>query len=385
LAITGPVPHTRVFASTLFYPALTFLYPIFDVTLVSVLRRCAGRPISVGGRDHSSHRLVSLGLSERRSVWLLWGLAALGAALGLLTYTLPFVVLVIAVLLALSASVFGIFLGTLPAYPFSESSPVQSKWIRKLIPNLRAGVTLVVDTLLAGVALLAAFLVRWDNVFVGAPLHQFLLSLPIVTGFHALASLGFRTFDSGWRWFGARDLFDLVRCTFVSAAASLFTIWFFGVRDYSRGVIVLYGFFALAFTVGLRLSMRLLWQTLGKPSRTRRAVVLGANGSTELAVLALQRSCSMDTAPVAVFDLNPAANRLRVHGVTVHYVGDDALPVLRQIRADLLVVPSGESLSDGHLRILAQCRAAGVPIEQLDIGMSAWMEDSEVAAQTPTR
>jgi hypothetical protein len=93
----------------------------------------------------------------------------------------------------------------------------------------------------------------------------------------------------------------------------------------------------------------------------------------------------MDTAPVAVFDLNPAANRLRVHGVTVHYVGDDALPVLRQIRADLLVVPSGESLSDGHLRILAQCRAAGVPIEQLDIGMSAWMEDSEVAAQTPTR
>jgi UDP-GlcNAc:undecaprenyl-phosphate/decaprenyl-phosphate GlcNAc-1-phosphate transferase len=381
LAITGPVPHTRVFASTLFYPALTFLYPIFDTTLVSVLRRCAGRSISVGGRDHSSHRLVSLGLTERRAVWLLWGLAALGAAAGLLTYTLPFVVLAIAVLLALAVTVFGIFLGTLPAYPFPQGAPVRTTWLRKLVPNLRAGVTLVMDTLLAGVALLAAFLVRWDNAFLGVPSHQFLLSLPVVTGFHALASLGFRTFDSGWRWFGARDLFALVRCTFVSVAASLFTIWFFGMRDYSRGVLVLYGFFALVFTAGLRLSMRLLWQTLGKPSCTRRAVVLSANGSTELAVLVLQRSHSIDTAPVAVIDPNPAADRMRVHGVTVHYVGNDALPLLRQTRADLLVVPSGEDLSDEHRRILAQCRAAGMPIEQFDVGMSAWIEDSQSAMQ----
>jgi FlaA1/EpsC-like NDP-sugar epimerase len=234
------------------------------------------------------------------------------------------------------------------------------------------------------VALLAAFLVRWENAFLGAPSHQFLFSLPIVAGFHALASLGFRTFDSGWRWFGARDLFALVGCAFASCAASLFTLWFFGFRDYSRGVLVLYGFFVLAFTAGLRLSMRLFWQTLGKPSSTRRAVVLGGNGATELAVLALQRSHSMDTAPVAVIDPNPAADRLRVHGVTVHFAGDDALRLMRQIRADLLVVPSGEILSGEHRRILAQCRAAGVPIEQFDIGMSAWMEDGRLAAQART-
>jgi FlaA1/EpsC-like NDP-sugar epimerase len=156
-------------------------------------------------------------------------------------------------------------------------------------------------------------------------------------------------------------------------------------RDFSRGVLVLYGFFVLVFTAGLRLSMRLLWQTLAKPSGARRAVVLSANGSTELAVLVLQRSHSIDTAPVAVIDLNPAADRLRVHGVRVHYVGNDALPLLRKTRADLLVVPSGEDLSDGHRRILAQCRSAGVPIEQFDIGMSAWMEDSRVAVRARAR
>lgn len=380
LAVAAPVPHTRVFAATLFCPALTFLYPIFDTALVSILRRSAGRPVSVGGRDHSSHRLVSLGLSERKSVWLLWTLSAVGAAVGLLTYALPFGVMAIAILLILGVTVFGIFLGTLPAYALPEDAPVRSTWIRRHVPNLRAGVTLVVDALLAGVALLAAFLVRWENTFVGAPSHQFLFSLPIIVGFHALASIGFRTFDSGWRWFGVRDLFALGQCTFVGSAASIFALWLLGVRDYSRGVIVLYAFLVLAFMAGLRLSMRLLWQTLAKPVSTRRAAVLGANGGTELVVLVMQRSRLLDAAPVVVIDPDPAANRQRVHGVTVHYAGENALQFLRQIRADLLVVPCGEELTAGHRRIIEQCRAAGVPIEQFDVGMSTWIGDARTAS-----
>jgi len=43
-------------------------YPTFDTALVSILNKLAGRPISVGGRDHSSHRLASIGLDERQVV-----------------------------------------------------------------------------------------------------------------------------------------------------------------------------------------------------------------------------------------------------------------------------------------------------------------------------
>ena len=375
LAIASPVPQTRIFVSTLFCPALVFLYPIFDTLLVSVLRRCAGRPISVGGRDHSSHRLVSLGLTERKAVWLLWLLAAIGAGAGLLTYTMPLGVLVIGVLLISGVSVFGIFLATLPAYSVPNKAPVRTKWIRRVTPNLRAGVTLIVDTLLAGVALLASFLIRWDNQFIGEPLHQFLFSLPIIMGFYTLASIGFRTFDSGWRWFGVRDLFAFGRCTVASSAASVFALWFLGMRDYSRGVILLYAFLVLAFTAGLRLSMRLLWQTLAMPVGARRAAVLGANGATALIVLVLQRSWPMNATPVAVIDPDPAADRLHIHGVTVHYAGENAPHLLRRLRADLLVVPSGEKLTDEHRRILEQCREAGVPIEQFEVGMRVWKGD----------
>jgi UDP-GlcNAc:undecaprenyl-phosphate GlcNAc-1-phosphate transferase len=380
LAIASPVPNTRVFVATLFYPALAFLYPIFDTVLVSVLRRSAGRPVSVGGRDHSSHRLVSLGLTERKAVWLLWLLAAIGAAAGLLTYTMPIGVLAIAVLLITGVSVFGVFLATLPAYVLPDTAPVRAKWIRRFTPDVRAAVTLIVDTLLAGVALLAAFLVRWENAFLGQPLHEFLVSLPMVMGFYALASIGFRTFDSGWRWFGVRDLLALGRCAVSGSAASVFALWLMGLRGYSRGVILLYTLLVLAATAGLRLSMTLMWQTLAMPVGARRAVVLGANGTTALVVFVLQRSRQMNVTPVAVVDPDPAADRLHIHGVTVHYAGDDPARLIRGVRADLLVVPSGEELTDEHRRILEQCREAGVPIEQFEIGLSRWTGDPHTAA-----
>src|SRR5256884_7098507 len=58
-------------------PILVLFIPIFDATFVTILRKLSGRAASQGGRDHTSHRLVALGLSEKRAVLMLYGLAAL--------------------------------------------------------------------------------------------------------------------------------------------------------------------------------------------------------------------------------------------------------------------------------------------------------------------
>src|SRR5437867_317595 len=63
-------------------PVLVLLIPILDTTLVTLLRWLSGRSASVGGRDHSSHRLVAIGLSEPAAVMALWLLAAIGGLLG---------------------------------------------------------------------------------------------------------------------------------------------------------------------------------------------------------------------------------------------------------------------------------------------------------------
>ncbi len=63
-------------------PLLVLMIPIFDTTLVTVSRLLSGRSAAQGGRDHSSHRLVAIGLSERRAVAVLWLFAAIGGAIG---------------------------------------------------------------------------------------------------------------------------------------------------------------------------------------------------------------------------------------------------------------------------------------------------------------
>src|SRR5688500_12597149 len=94
-----PVFHTRVaFVSPAIFVGLIFIVPLFDTGFVLVLRRLAGRKASKGGTDHVSHRLVSLGFSERSAVRIHYLLGIIGglAAWGIQKWSavepmLPFV------------------------------------------------------------------------------------------------------------------------------------------------------------------------------------------------------------------------------------------------------------------------------------------------------
>jgi UDP-GlcNAc:undecaprenyl-phosphate GlcNAc-1-phosphate transferase len=74
----------RVPMAGLVLPCLILFVPVFDASLVSLSRRIKGRAISDGGRDHSSHRLVFSGLSERRAVGLLHAIAVCACVLAVI-------------------------------------------------------------------------------------------------------------------------------------------------------------------------------------------------------------------------------------------------------------------------------------------------------------
>ena len=80
LSLVGSWPYSRSTVSVLLFPVLILLVPIFDTTFVTIARTLAGRPVSQGGRDHTSHRLVASGLSERGAVLLLYCVALLCGA-----------------------------------------------------------------------------------------------------------------------------------------------------------------------------------------------------------------------------------------------------------------------------------------------------------------
>lgn len=117
LTLAGPAPSNGLVLAGFFYPALTCAYPIFDTALVSALRKLTGRPISVGGRDHSSHRLASQGLDQRQVVCILWLLTAFGSSMGMVVHLLPSALFAAGGMLIALLCPFALSLATLPSYP----------------------------------------------------------------------------------------------------------------------------------------------------------------------------------------------------------------------------------------------------------------------------
>jgi UDP-GlcNAc:undecaprenyl-phosphate GlcNAc-1-phosphate transferase len=70
-------------------PLLVLALPLFDIHLVVITRLLEGRSPGEGGKDHTSHRLMSLGLSQRWTLLVLYGACAFFGLLGLLVSVLP--------------------------------------------------------------------------------------------------------------------------------------------------------------------------------------------------------------------------------------------------------------------------------------------------------
>src|SRR5215210_1169541 len=84
IALLSNTGRFRNLTSVLLTPVLILMIPIFDTCFVTISRKLSGRPISQGGRDHTSHRLVALGISERRAVVMFYAFAVATGLLALM-------------------------------------------------------------------------------------------------------------------------------------------------------------------------------------------------------------------------------------------------------------------------------------------------------------
>ncbi len=70
-------------------PLLVLALPLFDITLVVVTRLMEGRSPAQAGKDHTSHRLMSIGFSQRQTLFILYGACFLFGMIGLLVSVAP--------------------------------------------------------------------------------------------------------------------------------------------------------------------------------------------------------------------------------------------------------------------------------------------------------
>jgi len=114
--------------TSLVIPLLVLAYPIFDTILVVILRLRRGQSPVVGGRDHSSHRLVNLGLGRVEVVLLIYLFSLSQALTALLVSSVTLRLSLLALLGSASVLfIFGMVLRKAPAWGVGASKEGPSR------------------------------------------------------------------------------------------------------------------------------------------------------------------------------------------------------------------------------------------------------------------
>lgn len=123
------VPFETNISRQFLFPILAFLIPLSDTTTVVINRIAKGKSPFVGGRDHTTHHLSYLGLSEPSIAFLVAGVGLVSALLILMSLSInPWNHLFTILFLAYAIIIFlSLFLITKKTHPKNEEKNEQKK------------------------------------------------------------------------------------------------------------------------------------------------------------------------------------------------------------------------------------------------------------------
>ena len=376
IALLSDFGRARNLFSVLATPVLILTIPIFDTLVVAVTRKLSGRPVSQGGLDHTSHRLVALGMSERRATLLLYLFAALSGALALAVRQMAIGgAMALIVGFALSVLFIGLYLGKVGVYEQGR------------ISNQEAGGTLVnpfenfshrrrifeilLDTVLVALAYYSAYLLRFDGDLPGEQIAIFIRTLSPLVAIQILCFLVCGVYKGIWRYSGVNELAILAVAVFVGSAVSgLAVLFFYEFHGPSRAVFILNGVLLLVFVGASRVSFRLiaaLIAGLRQPSPDARLVLIyGAGDRGEILIRELLNNPAYCYQLVGFIDDDARKAGRLLRGYRI-FSSDDLPALISSHRVSEVLVSSlkvPESRLDG-------LRSMGVGLKRLKIDLES--------------
>src|SRR5688572_16195991 len=369
-----PILNARVaFVSPAVLVVLILVVPLFDTAFVLVLRRLAGRRASRGGTDHVSHRLVSLGFSERSAVRILYALGLLGglSAWILVTWNTIEPMLVVAVFGVL-VILTGIYLARVPAYNAEDFKALQKSSFAPFLKDLafkwHVGEVLL-DLVLITVCYYAAFRLRFEGDELLAFLPYFTASLPLVLGVKLAALYSSGLYRRSWETFGFRDLAAVARGVGMGSLLTVAVAYYlYRGQGSSRVVLVLDGLLLTLAILGTRASFRTMNQVASSRNRRhRRVLVYGAGGYGRLLVREMRANPAWKMNPVGFIDDDPMKAHRWIGGVPVRGSLDELEQTMQRYSVDEVVLSSPAINGNVEHRIREVCLRLERPVRRLDM------------------
>ena len=367
LAILGTWHHATNLAGALLVPILVLGIPIFDTSFVTITRKMKGLPVQQGGKDHISHRLVSLGFTEKKAVLFLY---VFSFSIGMTTFYLidkPLILCVMGIIIAIGLYILGLFLGEKDK--FKGSYEEGKRMVKKR--SERAGITtlskrrimeILIDVVLITIAYFSAYLLRYDGVISESNMELFINSLPWIIMIKFLVFSYMGLYESVWRYIGIRDAINIVKATILSSLFIIAVILMVSrFKDYSRAVFVIDWLLTLILVGGIRLTLLTFREYLENYRKDgKRIVIIGAGDAGEMILREIRNNNSIDFKVIGFLDDNPRKHNVRIHGVKVLGNSEDLPRLSKEKKIDeaLIAIPSAEEGS--LLRITDLCRKAGV-------------------------
>ncbi|MBA2524820.1 MAG: hypothetical protein H0V18_03410 [Pyrinomonadaceae bacterium] len=366
--------RSRSFLPVLAVPILVLFIPIFDTTFVTVLRKISGRAASQGGRDHTSHRLVALGMSERHAVWMLYCFAALSGLLALLVQRMKLDVSLAAIAgFTILLTLLGVYLAGVKVYDPTEEMSLRDKSPYSFLIDFsykRRIFEVLLDVVLIILCYWSAYAIKFEALSESAAWKLFLRTLPVLVFVKMGTFLVMGVYRGVWRYTSIDDLIVFVKAVVLSSIASVLVVLFaFRFEGFSRTVFLLDGLLMFMFLAGSRLAFRLFRQLLPAPNDRdgTRVLIYGAGDGGELLLRELLNNRELKYSPIGFLDDDPAKSGKVIHGLKVLAANGDLTAVCKQYEVDELLISSSRMAEERVQEIVLRCNEEEITVRRMRI------------------
>lgn len=367
--------RSRSLLPVLAVPILVLFIPIFDTTFVTILRKVSGRAASQGGRDHTSHRLVALGMSEQHAVWMLYGFAALSGILALLVQRMKLDMSLAAIAgFTIILTLLGVYLAGVKVYDQSEEAEaLKDKSLYTFLVDVsykRRIFEVLLDVVLIVLAYWSAYAIKFGAFSGNAAWRLFLQTVPVLVFVKMATFLAIGVYRGLWRYTGLDDLIVFVKAVLISSVISVLVLLFaFRFQGFSRTAFVLDGILMLLFLAGSRMAFRLFRQLLpnSNVSEGRKVLIYGAGDGGELLLRELQNNRELRYIPVGFLDDDPAKSGKLIHGLKVFAANGDLSQVCKQHGVDELLISSSKVSEERVQEVARICNEEQIGLKRMRI------------------
>jgi UDP-GlcNAc:undecaprenyl-phosphate GlcNAc-1-phosphate transferase len=375
-------------------PLAVLAIPILDTTLVTVVRSWAGRPVSEGGRDHTSHRLVRLGLSETHAVLLLYGLSLTAGALALLLLFVDVTLFyALTALVGAGLAVVGLYLARANVYQqgavSGDGAPTHTPRPMRVVHALfgtrwKAVLGILADAIVAGASLVLAYHLRFGGDL--SPVHEAELfgALPLVVAGQVVVFAILGLYRGIWRHAGTPELVRTVGATALAMVPTAGVIaWLHGPGALSASILFIDWMVVTGAVAGIRFGFRGLRQYLASHrSPGRRVLLYGAGDTGMLAVRMLRQNPVLARTPVGFVDEDPLKQGQSMQGLPVVGTGEDLVRACRVHDVDEVVVTVDSLSSRRQYALQSRCEEADVQCTSFNVTFESM---SSAAEEVPSR